>query len=231
MIEPGEIISYMEMCQEEGASLQRGMNYRLHGDVGVILMSLRPGARYADRVEADGKTLIYEGHDAALTPECPDPKKVDQPDRSRTGTLTQNGLFWEAARAYKGHSASACQFRVYEKIKVGIWAYAGQFELIDAWKEEQGRRQVFKFKLRICDLQSIRNPGKRTKIEHARIIPTDVKLAVWKRDKGRCVLCSSTENLHFDHILPFSKGGTSLSDRNIQLLCVKHNLEKRDKIE
>ncbi len=101
MIEPGEIISYMEMCQEEGASLQRGMNFRLRGDIGVVLMSLRPGAPYADRVEDDGKTLIYEGHDAPRTPECPDPKKVDQPERSRTGTATQNGLFWEAALAHK----------------------------------------------------------------------------------------------------------------------------------
>jgi hypothetical protein len=40
-----------------------------------------------------------------------------------------------------------------------------------------------------------------------------VKLAVWKRDKGSCVLCGSTKNLHFDHILPFSKGGTSLSEQ------------------
>lgn len=41
----------------------------------------------------------------------------------------------------------------------------------------------------------------------------------------------STDNLHFDHILPFSKGGgTSLKVENIQLLCAKHNLEKRDKI-
>jgi len=27
----GNIISYLEMCQEEGTSLQKGMNYRMNG--------------------------------------------------------------------------------------------------------------------------------------------------------------------------------------------------------
>lgn len=68
-------------------------------------------------------------------------------------------------------------------------------------------------------------------IEHNRIIPTSVKLEVWKRDKGRCVKCGSEDNLHFDHIIPYSKGGSSLVAENIQILCARHNLKKRDKIE
>jgi HNH endonuclease len=42
--------------------------------------------------------------------------------------------------------------------------------------------------------------------------------------------CGSTKNLHFDHDIPFSKGGSSLTVANVRLLCVKHNLEKSDKI-
>ena len=37
-----------------------------------------------------------------------------------------------------------------------------------------------------------------------------MKLAVWKHDGGKCVICGATDELHFDHIIPFSKGGTSL---------------------
>ena len=48
---------------------------------------------------------------------------------------------------------------------------------------------------------------------------------------GKCVKCASTTNLHFDHELPFSKGGTSLTAKNVRLLCMKHNLEKSAKIE
>jgi 5-methylcytosine-specific restriction endonuclease McrA len=64
-----------------------------------------------------------------------------------------------------------------------------------------------------------------------RVIPTQVKLEVWKRDGGKCSKCGSTNDLHFDHIIPWSKGGSSTTADNIQLLCGKHNLEKHDKIE
>ena len=65
---------------------------------------------------------------------------------------------------------------------------------------------------------------------HSRLIPTSVKLEVWARDKGQCVLCGSKENLHFDHDLPYSKGGTSLTAANVRILCMKHNLQKSGKI-
>jgi hypothetical protein len=140
-------------------------------------------------------------------------------------------LFWQAVAAYKDCRASAEQVRVYEKIKTGIWAYAGVFELIDAWKEDRSRRKVFKFKLRICSQLPTEASTSHVELAHARLIPTAVKIEVWKRDKGRCVKCGSSENLHFDHDLPFSKGGTSLLAKNIQLLCAKHNLQKHGKIQ
>ncbi|MFW6122876.1 MAG: hypothetical protein ACOC6L_01405 [Thermodesulfobacteriota bacterium] len=63
MIKAGDVISYLDMCRAERVNLQRGMNFRLRGGMSVILMSLRVGAPYADRVEEEGKILIYEGHD------------------------------------------------------------------------------------------------------------------------------------------------------------------------
>lgn len=36
-----EIIPYLDMCQREGTSLQKGMNFRLSSDHSVILMSVR----------------------------------------------------------------------------------------------------------------------------------------------------------------------------------------------
>ncbi len=73
--------------------------------------------------------------------------------------------------------------------------------------------------------------NKINEITYNRHITSKVKLAVWKRDQGKCTLCSSTVNLQFDHILPYSKGGTSLSDKNIRILCQKCNLQKSNKIE
>jgi hypothetical protein len=31
MIKQGDVISYIDMCKEEGVNLQRGMNFRLRG--------------------------------------------------------------------------------------------------------------------------------------------------------------------------------------------------------
>src|SRR5271163_3696044 len=105
-LSPGEVISYIEMCQEEGASLQRGMNFRLRGTTSLILMSLRRGAPYADRIEDNGKTLIYEGHDIPRAKNGPDPKKTDQSIQLPSGKPTQNGLFSNAAaRAKSGESS------------------------------------------------------------------------------------------------------------------------------
>jgi hypothetical protein len=56
---PNEIIPYIEMCQREGVSLQRGMNFSINGRYSVILMSLRPNAPYRDALRNDGCTLIY----------------------------------------------------------------------------------------------------------------------------------------------------------------------------
>lgn len=60
-------------------------------------------------------------------------------------------------------------------------------------------------------------------------IPKEVVDTVWNRDAGKCVYCGSTENIHLDHIIPFSKGGAT-NVENLQLLCQKCNLEKSNKI-
>jgi hypothetical protein len=233
LIHPGDIISHAQMCLEEGISLQKGMNYKIKGQTTVILMSLRKGAPYSDRVKDNGEILIYEGHDVPRNL-AKIPKSVDQPDYTPRGTLTENGKFYQAAMRFKDGKSDAELVKVYEKIKDGIWVYNGVFELIDAWIEKSENRNVFKFKLHITD-KTIDQKEQRVKklkdIDHNRMIPTFVKLAVWRRDKGQCVQCGSADNLHFDHILPYSKGGTSLKAENIQLLCARHNLKKHAKIQ
>lgn len=230
MVQPGDVLSYAGMCQHEGENLQRGMNFRLHSDISVILMSTRVGAPYADRVEEGGRVLIYEGHDVPRVTGGPDPKTVDQPMRTVGGRLSQNGLFYYAAHAYKTGKQGPELVKVYEKIMSGMWVYNGLFHLIDAWHEAENGRKVFKFRLELVD-DIAQSPQPSVDLEHSRLIPTAVKLEVWKRDRGQCVLCGQKNNLHFDHIIPYSRGGSSLVADNIQLLCARHNLEKGNRIE
>ena len=78
-----DIISYLDMCQRVGISLQRGMNFHVRPRLSVIPMSVRPGAPYADRVLDEGRTLIYEGmiyHGKGVAP-------IQRPSINRTRTL------------------------------------------------------------------------------------------------------------------------------------------------
>lgn len=227
-----DILSYREMCDAEGKqTLQRGMNYRLNPGYSVILLSQRSNAPYTDKIYEDGITIEYEGHDVSRQGYQHNPKDEDQPAKLPSGRLTQNGLFIEAVEEYKNGEQKIELVKAYEKIMDGVWSLKGVFELADYKVVHDGKRNVFRFILKLTNLKNISGRADDIKLSHTRIIPSEVKQEVWKRDKGRCVICGETKNLHFDHDLPFSKGGTSLTVKNVRLLCMKHNLQKSGRIE
>ena len=63
----------------------------------------------------------------------------------------------------------------------------------------------------------------------SRHISDQVKREVWIRDGGKCMICSSTQDVEYDHIMPISKGGNS-DKSNLQLLCLPCNRSKRTKV-
>ena len=226
-----QIFSYRQMCDNENMqTLQRGMNFRLNPRYSVILMSRRSNAPYSDAILDDGITIEYEGHDEPKSDLNPDPKIVDQPKCTKYGRSTQNGLFIESIEKYKKGLAPPERIKVYEKIMSGIWSFKGFFNLRDYEVRSDGIRNVFKFILELSTA-SDEMTDYEVDLKHTRLIPSEIKKEVWKRDKGKCIICGSSKNLHFDHDLPFSKGGSSLTAANIRLLCAKHNLQKSNKIE
>lgn len=235
-----DILSYNEVVQKEGFNIQRGMNFRPQGKrYSILLMSIRENAPYKDGFDEEGKLLIYEGEDISKR-EQSDPKRFDQPLFSKTGKLTNNGLFFKAAEDFKYHRKEKPELiRVYEKLNPNVWSDKGLFELIDAEyrKSDDRARKVFKFILKPKDIEIRATEEEIEDFEFSRRIPTDVKRIVWERDNGRCSYimpngkaCGVQNGLHFDHIIPWSKGGSSTDPKNIQILCGKHNIKKSNKI-
>ena len=73
-------------------------------------------------------------------------------------------------------------------------------------------------------------PEKEVVIKHkTKRLPSErLKVQVLMRDGNKCRLCGITvtgDDIHFDHILPWSKGGETTLE-NLQILCKKHNLAK-----
>lgn len=94
-------------------------------------------------------------------------------------------------------------------------------------RNEKLNRKLLKEQLRAKMYQQ----GELTEEEYVRRepIPQDIQDRVWNRDGGKCVKCGSRERIEFDHIIPFSKGGTN-TYRNLQILCEKCNRSKSNNI-
>ena len=69
----------------------------------------------------------------------------------------------------------------------------------------------------------------KTAKNRARRIPKSTKNFVLSRDNYTCQYCGANNDLHIDHIYPFSRGGGNTPD-NLQVLCSACNLQKSDKI-
>lgn len=228
VVSPGDVVPWSTVTSFAGLTSRKGMQYRPRGGTSVFLMSRRTGAPYDDVLADEGRTLVYVGHDANETPEGPDPRTVDQPLTRPDGRPSDNALFLKTVEAAKT-GAEPEPVRVFEKVMTNVWVYNGLFRLVDAWAETENRRRVFKFRLTLIDATtSAKTSGT---LPRTRVIPSMVKYEVWKRDEGKCVLCGASENLHFDHELPYSKGGTSLLTSNVRILCASHNLAKGARIE
>ena len=221
-----EILTYWEMCAREKTALQRGMYFRHPPNVSIFLMSQRPGAAYEDALSPDGTELVYEGHDSPRHRGL-DPKTIDQPWFLPSGQPSENAKFARAVDTAPTHPPVV---RVYEKLRPGVWSDRGLFELVRYEYERLAPRKVFRFYLRLSSLPDT-DPTVESPTTQTRIIPSWVKQQVYKRDRGRCVICGAVDQLHFDHDLPFSKGGTGLTPANVRILCARHNLKKAARIE
>ena len=197
-----KVISYTQLViKENGKQIQKGMNFGIQKTYSVVLMSTQKNAPYNDHILEKG-VIEYEGHDVPSNLN-PDKKLVDQSLLTPSGTPTENGKFFQAALDYKEGIKEPSQVQVYRKLRKGIWVDMGFYDLIDAYEKQDLERKVFKFLLK-PKIELNENDQEYLDLLHDRQIPGEVQKEVYERDRGKCVKCGSTENLHFDHILPFS---------------------------
>jgi hypothetical protein len=118
-----------------------------------------------------------------------------------------------------------------EKEELRGWLYQNRvYEVSGSYSVEEQRLLVLeeadKERKLFEKLKMKHDSESSREIKYERLrIPEEVRIAVWRRDQGKCARCGSREHLEYDHILPVSKGGSN-TVRNIELLCEKCNREK-----
>ena len=73
------------------------------------------------------------------------------------------------------------------------------------------------------------NIGRPAKIHSRRKIGKAIARRLYEAQGGACVFCyAMMDQFHIDHIIPIARGGSN-EEMNLQLLCPKCNISKRDK--
>ena len=172
-----ELLRYNELVTREGGKhIQKGMNFGIQGSYSVVLMSVEDNAPYADEMLEHG-VIKYEGHDARVPVQLK--KEVDQQLANPSGTLTENGKFFQAAENFKEGKREPAKIKVYRKLRKGIWVDMGFYDLVDAFKEFNGKRDVFKFLLKPNFEGFDSNIADNVDLAHNRYIPGTVMQEVY----------------------------------------------------
>ena len=87
-----------------------------------------------------------------------------------------------------------------------------------------GGRELYVF----CERHGISSKMREAIREESMMLNASVKKNVFARDGNVCAICGSNEKLCIDHIFPVSRGGFTKME-NLQVLCEKCNLKKRNK--
>lgn len=179
-------------------------------------MILRQEPRQHFSVRRDGVTTEVtwfaplEGRTTVLEIQPDMPTSIDPPYRT---VNTTNG----------GYRRGPRDLRDYWLFGGDIYSSSDALEALDVKALLLEREN--RLKVRVARARALMEQAAVIDSPRRHAIPDDVKVLVWQRDKGRCVRCGSNQNLEYDHIIPFSMGGSDTA-RNLQLLCEPCNRAK-----
>lgn len=101
-------------------------------------------------------------------------------------------------------------------------------EIIQFWvkhhKNKKKKHYIWDGKPRFYNRAMTANTRSKKLGDGSKITADDLEF-IFSRDNGQCRQCGTTDDIVFDHILPYYRGGTNTVD-NLQLLCRLCNMEK-----
>jgi len=125
------------------------------------------------------------------------------------------------------------------KTEEGVWGEVERLFANRPWMEEQIREfpdEEVGCKIwgHVCPVFFVQSGATETKESRSegRRVPQDVMLKVVRRDNHICQLCYQyvpDDQIEFDHIIPFSKGGPTTVE-NLRLLCRTCNRNKSNSL-
>ena len=163
----------------------------------------------------------------------------------RAHALLQNAALWDRSHSepVPVPSLSADDYKVLFKKSYFEKSYQGTpflyqdcfYDVIGELREDQKRLLVLETADKERQLferlkAKFESPESRTIKPKRERIPEAVRIAVWRRDEGRCARCGSRDRLEYDHMVPVDRGGGS-TVRNVELLCETCNRSKSNNIE
>ena len=119
------------------------------------------------------------------------------------------------------------QAEVWENIQELFYTEPSNWKKINQYEADDINCRIFGHMCPVFLLQSGATETKSVR-RSGRYIPREIMLKVVRRDAQVCQKCSSyipDTKLHFDHVIPVSKGGPTSVD-NLRLLCESCNWAK-----
>jgi HNH endonuclease len=164
---------------------------------------------------------------------CPYGPLVEQfPLHPEMGGLTQIRRLHREVKRELSDGTRKTDAQYWELVERFQFSAPGRWEWISKFNTEELGCNVFGH---ICPVFFMAEPFTETK-EGRRIgrsIPRDIMLKVVRRDGQICQICNNPvrdDDVEFDHIIPFSKGGPMTAE-NLRLVCRPCNREKTDSLK